>query len=144
MIRSGTFEISTTLDSEPCSSILRLLFEELWCMPNASHRVHLDVLVAFYVANGYRCSDRLSSHPSVPSRALTRIPEVEFTDTYITQASKKLSVEDFSHLLDIVAEGIGGSGLAVGYRGRLIHVGKVILHDPPQGRFDPRVKPSSR
>ena len=52
---------STRLESETCSSILRLLFEELWCMPDISHRVHLDVLVGFYAVNGgYRGSDRSS------------------------------------------------------------------------------------
>lgn len=40
------------LDSEICSSVLWLLFEELLCMPDVSHRVHLDVLVGFYAVNG--------------------------------------------------------------------------------------------
>lgn len=58
MIRS---ENSAGLDSEICSSILRLLFEELWCMPDVSHRVHLDVLVGFYAVNGGdRGSDSVS------------------------------------------------------------------------------------
>ena len=45
-------ENSTRLDSDTYSSILGLLLEELWCMPDVSHRVHLDVLVAFYTVNG--------------------------------------------------------------------------------------------
>ncbi|KAH0838582.1 hypothetical protein J3R83DRAFT_6903 [Lanmaoa asiatica] len=107
-------ENSAGLDPETCSSVLGLLFEELWCMPDAFHRVHLDVLVGFYVVNG---GDR-----------------VEHTmDAHVTQASKKLSVEDFSHLLDVLADGIGGSGLRVGQRERLIRLGKVMLHDAPQG-----------
>lgn len=58
-------------------------------------------------------------------------------DVHITQSSKKLSVQDFSHLLDLLAEGIGGSGLRVGQRERLIRLGKVVLRDAPQGIFDP-------
>lgn len=49
MIRS---ENSARPDSKICSSVLRLLFEELWCVPDVSHRVHLDVLVSFYAVNG--------------------------------------------------------------------------------------------
>lgn len=58
-------------------------------------------------------------------------------DTHVTQASKKLSVEDFSRLLDVLVEGVGGSGLQAGHRERLIRLGKVILHDAPQGRIEP-------
>lgn len=58
-------------------------------------------------------------------------------DAHVTQASKKMSVEDFSHLLDVLEEGIGGSGLRGGHRERLIHLGQVLLHDAPQGRLDP-------
>lgn len=55
-------ENSARLDSEICSSALGLLFEELWCRPDASHRVHLDVLVCFYAVNG---GDRGSDSPSL-------------------------------------------------------------------------------
>lgn len=73
----------------------------------------------------------------LPSHALNFISEVEHTmDTHVTQASKRLSVEDFSRLLNVLAEGTGGSGLHVGQRERLVHLGKVILHDAPQGRLN--------
>lgn len=77
--------------------------------------------------------------PSMPlSRASNSILKVEhIMGAHVAQASKKLSVEDFAHLLDILTEGIGGSGLRVGQRERLIRLGKVMLHDAPQGRFDP-------
>ena len=58
MIRN---EYSARLDSEICSSVLGLLFEELWCRPDASHRVHLDILISFYAVNG---GDRGSDSPS--------------------------------------------------------------------------------
>jgi len=54
-------ENSAKLDSETCSSVLRLLFEELWCAPGVSHHVHIDVLVGFYAVNG---GDRGSDSPS--------------------------------------------------------------------------------
>ena len=56
-------------------------------------------------------------------------------DAHVTQASKKMSVEDFSHLLGVLEEGIGGSGLRMGHRERLIHLGQVMLHDTPQGKL---------
>lgn len=72
------------------------------------------------------------------SRAPNSILKVEhIMDAHVAQASKKLSIEDFSHLLDTLAEGIGGSGLRVDHRERLIRLGKVMPHDAPQGRFDP-------
>lgn len=73
-----------------------------------------------------------------PSNSISKVEHV--MDAHVAQALKKMSVEDFSHLLDVLAEGIGGSGLRVGQRERLIRLGKVMLHDAPQGRFDPKVK----
>ena len=58
-------ENTVRLDSETCSSILRLLFEELWCMPDAVHRVHLDVLVGFYVVNSGDTSALFVSYASI-------------------------------------------------------------------------------
>ena len=135
-------EKPTKMDPETCSSVLRLLFEELLCMPGISHSIHLDVLVGFYALNGdHRDFDRSSFFLYFDPHVLNYIPEVEhIMDTNITQASKKLSAEDFSHLLDVLAEGIGGNGLQVSYRERLIHLGKVILHDAPRGRLDPMSK----
>ncbi|KAF8446258.1 Urb2/Npa2 family-domain-containing protein [Boletus edulis BED1] len=112
-------ENSARLDSETCSGILGLLFEELWCMPDATHGVHFNVLVGFYAVNG---GDRGSDIEHI-------------MDVHVTQASKKMSVEDFSYLVDVVEEGIGGGGLRVGHRERLIHLGQVMLHGAPQGTF---------
>jgi len=102
---------SAGLDSKTCSSVLGLLFEELWCIPDISHRVHLDVLVSFYMVNDGNCD----------------------MDACVAQASRKLSVQDFAHLLDILAEAMEGWGIEVGKRERLIRLGRVMLHDAPQG-----------
>ena len=72
------------------------------------------------------------------SRVANSISKAEhIMDAHVTQASKKMSVEDFSHLVDFLGAGIGGSGLRVGHRERLIHLGQVMLHDAPQGRLLP-------
>ncbi|KAF9243805.1 Urb2/Npa2 family-domain-containing protein [Melanogaster broomeanus] len=114
MLRGG---VPAGLGAEIRASVLALLFEELRCTPVLSHSTHLDLIVAFYSVNG---ADRGS--------------EVErILDSRVSQASKKLSVEDFSHLLDTLAEGIGGSDLQACQRERLIHLSMVLLHDAPQG-----------
>ncbi|KIJ68740.1 hypothetical protein HYDPIDRAFT_24992 [Hydnomerulius pinastri MD-312] len=97
-------------ETETCSSVLALLFEELRCIPDLSHSTHLDVVAAFYAVYAERT-----------------------LDVHIAQASKKLSVEDFSHLLSVLAEGIGGSGLQSNQQERLINLSAVLLHDAPQG-----------
>lgn len=56
-------------------------------------------------------------------------------DIHFARALKQMSVEDFSHLLEVLDEGIRGSGLRVGHRECLIHLGQVMLHDAPQGRL---------
>jgi len=61
-------------------------------------------------------------------------------DAHVTQASKKMPVEDFSYMLGVLEEGIGGNGLRMGHRERLLHLGQVLLHDAPQGRLDPTSK----
>jgi hypothetical protein len=72
------------------------------------------------------------------SRVSNSVSKVEhIMDVHVTQASKKMAVPDFSHLLDILEEGIGGSGLRASHRERLIHLGQVMLHDAPQGRPSP-------
>ncbi|KIJ21465.1 hypothetical protein PAXINDRAFT_177946 [Paxillus involutus ATCC 200175] len=113
ILRGGA---SDRLGVEVCSSVFALLFEELRCTLDLSHSTHLDLVVAFYSVNG---GDRGSEM----ERAL---------GTHVAQASK-LSVDDFSHLLDIVAEGIGGSGLQACQRERLIHLSMTLLHDAPRG-----------
>lgn len=76
-------------------------------------------------------------------RASNSISKVEqIMDVHVMHGLKKMSVEDFSHLLSTLEEGIGGSGLRADRRERLIHLGQVMLHDAPQGRFAPRSKVS--
>ncbi|KAF8845403.1 hypothetical protein BDN67DRAFT_961740 [Paxillus ammoniavirescens] len=113
MLRGGA---SDKLGVEVCSGVFALLFEELRCTLDLSHSTHLDLVVAFYLVNG-------GGRGSEMERAL---------GTHVAQASK-LSIDDFSHLLDIVAEGIGGSGLQACQRERLIHLSMALLHDAPRG-----------
>ncbi|KIK97656.1 hypothetical protein PAXRUDRAFT_135830 [Paxillus rubicundulus Ve08.2h10] len=108
MLRGGA---SDGLGVDVCSNVFALLFEELRCAHDLSHSAHLDLVVAFYSVNG---GDRGSESTHVA-------------------ATSKLSVDDFSHLLDTVAEGIGGSGLQACQRERLIHLSMVLLHDAPRG-----------
>lgn len=56
-------------------------------------------------------------------------------DAHVTQATKKMAIEDFSYLLDVLGEGIGGNGLQMSHHERLIHLCQVMLHDAPQGRL---------
>lgn len=60
---------------------------------------------------------------------------VQVLDAQVGTATRRLTVEEFSHLLDIVVEGIEYPGLEIGQSQRLIHLSTILLHDAPQGQY---------
>ncbi|KAF9229655.1 hypothetical protein BS17DRAFT_763186 [Gyrodon lividus] len=111
MLRGGA---PARLDAEMRTSVFALLFEELRCTPGLSHSTHLDLIAAFYSVNGGGRGTEMQ----------------HVLDAHAAQASKQLSIEDFSHLLDTLAEGIE---LQTCQREPLIHLSMVLLHDAPRG-----------
>ncbi|KAH7883895.1 Urb2/Npa2 family-domain-containing protein [Phlebopus sp. FC_14] len=108
---------SSCAASETCTSVVALLFEELGCMLGLSCSTHLDVVVALYSVYGGEAGSECQ-------RAL---------EAQISKGSKRLSVDDFSHLFEVLFETIGEPNLQVCRRERLIRLSMVLLHDAPQG-----------
>ncbi|KAL4077700.1 Urb2/Npa2 family-domain-containing protein [Scleroderma citrinum] len=98
-------------NTEMCSSVLDLLFQELRCMPAISRTAQLQTIAALYSVHDTR-------------RTL---------DAQVGTAARGLSLAEFSHLLVVLAEGIEDSGLHVHQSQRLIRLSMVLLHDAPQG-----------
>ncbi|KAH7911224.1 Urb2/Npa2 family-domain-containing protein [Hygrophoropsis aurantiaca] len=105
------------LSDDICLGTLNLLFEELQCLSEINHSRQLDIISAIYA----RFSGEKNS--SV---------QIDFNKC-VERACKTLTLQDFSHLLDVSYDGIASSGLIATERARLVSFSSVLLHNAPQG-----------
>lgn len=127
-LMSRVLSSRTAENLSPCSELnevgvvtFAVLLQELEIRPASEHALQLDLIVAVYIA----LSDTLSptSTLSWPSLSFTKfIYDVGLTvmDAHLGKACKKVTLEDYTHLLSFVSESL--EDLKHIPAGRLLHL----------------------
>ncbi|KZT06756.1 uncharacterized protein LAESUDRAFT_774312 [Laetiporus sulphureus 93-53] len=104
--------------ADTCHCVLDLLLEELSVHVNEQHQAHLGYIITAYLASCRLCGPK----------------EVELLNARLAIASRKLTSEDFSYILELVFEALSaGAGHSIGDQICFIRLSALLLHEAPEG-----------
>lgn len=111
-----TPSVSRKQCDQSCVSTFAILLEELCYRTDDERPVHLDVIVAVYIAFA----------ESLGKEACAQL------DNNITKTSKSLAPLEFAHVLGLISDSLSAANVPTSQLVQLVHLSVVLLHDHPQ------------
>lgn len=119
-----------------CVDSLAILIQELILCDESGRLLHLEAIVATYVAF-WRLAESNGKSYRQPSGSISPLfidwrIQLDFT---LSKACKSISAQEFSHTLDLCSESLSAGGISHKDLKCLVHLTGLLMHEAPQGNL---------